>query len=293
MNNIVYLGPEKMTFSYEAYCKFSERFNIPLVDGAETKHHEVTDNSEVIPTLIENGGYGVVAIDTYSSGRVTKPLETIMGLLQEYTEPGSCPVKIVASMKMPISFAAIKNADRQTETVGLIAHPKALKACSNLIHEYKAKPLFHVMESGSNGYAAVNVATNEAYFNYIALAPASAADAYDNLEVIRESCENEPAYTTFFLLTTKGFERRGCSLYRSLIIFETYHQPGALVNVLEPIRSWNINMVQVHSMYVAEGRYSFAVEIEFSDTTNHGRVTREMKRFTTKFLELGPYEYIS
>ncbi len=146
-------------------------------------------------------------------------------------------------------------------------------------------------EASSNGKAAEDVAREGELSRAAAIAPRIAAEKY-GLTVLSEAFEDEEAVTTFFLLgPTPNSPLVLGERNRGLFVFWTKHVAGALVKVLAPFSEEEINLFHIHSLYVHNGEYDFAIETECSEreVVAHSRAITKAKKFLIRSVLFGPF----
>ena len=289
MNEITYLGPSGVTFSAIAFGKMAETFGIRnRVEGA--KEVLATTNEEIVPLIVGHGGYGVIAMDTISSGRVDPPLNSFIELLEEFQD-SSCPIEIIGALRMKINFVLMARTGISLRDLNIVlAHPKAKGACKNSLKNLGVV----VKEVDSNGKAAELVAQNHDFSMAGALAPMEAAIKY-GLKVLSPTFEDEEAITTFFLLGPRG---KSVSIaynrQRALLVFSAKHVPGALAKVLTLFGDKMLNLIYVHSLYVGNSHYDFAVEFELNDSQigDYEMALSEASKYMGRHISFRPFPII-
>ena len=287
----VYLGPSQVTFSALAHAKFLKLFQLPSVTSEDEILAE--SNEQVLPLITKHAGLGVIAMETEAEGRIDQPINSFVQLLQGYKNEESCPFEVIAALRMSVSFALMARPEVPLDQIKtVIAHPKALGACKTRLSAYG---MTNFVEADSNGKAADEVARNPAYAHAAALGPEIAAAKY-GLKILENCCEDQPAFTTFFLLAPKVrkplTEQKVLSeINRSLLIFRVNHRPRALVNVLEPFADAELNLRQVHSYYVGKGQYDFALEIDSTgiESQVHAQAINKAKKYMDRHILFGPF----
>ena len=255
--HVTYLGPTGATFSDEAYHKLARLYCAPM--GENAVYQPASTNADVVGAVIGHGGFGAIAMETLAQGRVSEPLEAFVELIGRY-ENILCPLSVIGALKMQLHFCLMVRRGVSREQVsGIVAHPKSLGACK----ENVARLGLTIREVSSNGEAARLVAEDDEYATWAALGPESAAKKYD-LEIVETAFEDSVAVTTFFLLGPQGVSVVTGKQNRALIVFRTNHTPGALVDALMPWKTYGLNLIQIHSVYVANGVYDFAIEIDMN-----------------------------
>jgi len=285
---VTFLGPVGATFSHDAYNVMAQLYNTPNVLNAD--YVPATHNGEILDLIIGHGGYGSIAMETRAEGRVTQPLESFISMLGLYND-SNCPITIIGALKMELHFCLmVRPGIAVTDVSGVVAHSKSLGACKNKI----AAAGFATRETNSNGEATRLVAEDDSYATYAALGPRSAAEKY-GLQIVDSAYEDSRAVTMFFLI---GPAHRTASIgerNRALIMFRLPHHPNALVEALKPFGDKGLNLVQIHSVYVALGTYDFAIEVEMSrnEISSFGEAMRIFERAVVKHITFGPFQVLS
>lgn len=284
---VILLGKVSATFSSDAYVKLAAMFGAPALSDETVQIVSVERNGEVLQTLLEYpNGYGVIAMETRAEGRVAEPLESFIDLLAQC--PEGCSLNVVGSIKMKINFALMVRPGVKMEDIkGIIAHPKALGACRKRIQALGLP----IEESANNGKAAEDVAMAEKYSLWAALGPESAAWMY-GLEILIDGFEDKEAVTTFFLLAPISKPVFMGEKNRALIVYQLSHIPNSLVNSLIPFGDEGLNLIQIHSMHVGNGNYSFAIELDCpkADIEAFGRAVKCMQKHVVRSIVFGPFE---
>ena len=283
------LAPGDGTFSAEAIRFFHRTGLFGSLPYKQEDFILVPTNGGVIPSVIEHGGWGVLAMETLVGGRVSDSLDPLVGLIDKYKRRPFC---IVAAVEMELHFCLMaKQKISWSEIEGVIAHPKAIDACRAHVSEFKAR-----FETSSNGEAARLVAKDDRYCNWVALGPKSAAEIY-GLEILHEAFEDKRAVTTFFLF---GPNSNSQGVYvgnyigknnRVLIICKLNNISGALNNVIQPFSAVELNLIQIYSVADGDGGYNFAIEVEVSeDQLDRFEVAMAVFKLNViKYLSFGPF----
>lgn len=288
MNKITFLGPIGATFSHQAYSVLAKLYGTPSDLASDSELTPSIRNGEIIKQVIATGGYGAIAMETRAEGRVAEPLESFIELLKSYKDENECPLTIIGAIRLKLHFSLLARKGINIEDVKcVVAHPKALGACKERISGLS----FTTLDALSNGKAAEDVALNDTYAKYAALAPASAANKY-KLEILDPAFEDTEAITTFYLLGPRKLTTVVCGGdNRMLIVFKTPHKSGALVSSLIPFRDSDLNLMQIHSVHTSNGSYDFAIEIECPDSSLV-RIQQALKKFREKVyrsIVFGPF----
>ncbi len=289
--NITYLGPEGATFSALAYTQLSKLCGAPLVGDVGSSLSLASANEEILPILLERGGYGAIAMETKAEGKVDPPINSFIDLLKSCDE--DCPIQVLAALRMKIHFALMAQPGLRLDQIKtVIAHPKAFGACKGNLRHLGAK----LIDSPSNGKAAEDVSRTALNEGVAALGPVEAA-MKNRLDILNGSFGDTEAITTFLLLGPRSQQpvKDLNRMQRAISIFRVRHQPGALVKVLLPFGEEDINLRLIHSLHIENGTYHFAIETESLASRNdsHERAIRLAHEQMERRIQFGPFPVIS
>ena len=280
---VVFLGPESATFSYEAYLKLSEMYNAPIIGDSGVELLPVLSNADVLKTFqAGKGTYGVIAMETKAKGKITEQMESFVDFLSSNNS-----ISIIGAVKMDINFALmVRPGVEKGKIRRVLGHKKALEVCAKKFESLQMKGV----EKDSNGQAAAEVATVEMYSDYAALGPASAAKKY-GLNILSNCFEDDRAVTTFFLLGPAKEVPRLRKNNRVLIVNRIKHESGSLADTLIPFKKAKINLIHIHSVYISNNEYAFVMEMEVSDKQipSFKKAAIELKKHVVKSLIFGPF----
>lgn len=236
---ITYLGPSGVTFSAIAFYRMVEAFGVQdRVVGAEEAL--AARNDDIVPLVAEHHGWGAIAMETLSTGRVDPPVNSFIELLDAHDNE-SCPIGVVGALRMTINFVLMALPGLSLQRLeGVRGHAKAIGACKGNVDRLGVP----ILEADSNGQAAEDVALNPKFSMYGALAPMEAAVKY-GLEVLSPAFEDKEAVTTFFLLGPRGWNVTSCKQQQSLLVFGLEHHPLALVNALSPFGESGMDLTYI------------------------------------------------
>lgn len=278
-----YLGPSGATFSAIAFDKLAKIFRIQSIVEEEL----AATNEGIVPLVAGHGGYGAIAMETKSGGRVDPPVNSFIGLLESFQD-SDCPIGVGGALRMKIDFALMARPGVYIQDLKTImGHAKAIGACKNRLKKLGIS----TMEADSNGKAAEDVAQNPNFSEMGALAPVEAATKY-GLVVLAGAFQDEEAITTFFLLGPRTWRPSVTSCQqRALLVFSVHHFPGALAGVLKAFGDKMLNMIHIHSLFVGNSHYDFAVEFELgaSQTDDYKSAITEAKEHMDKYISFGPF----
>jgi prephenate dehydratase len=126
---ITYLGPAGATFSAVAYDELSRLFCVPSTNDRDIELALARTNDEIVPLVLEHGGYGAIAMETKAQGRVDPPINSFIELLRD---DARCSLEILGATRMKLNFALMARSGVQIAEISkVVAHSKALGACRN------------------------------------------------------------------------------------------------------------------------------------------------------------------
>jgi prephenate dehydratase len=176
------------------------------------------------------------------------------------------------------------------ELTAIESHPMALLQCEAFLADH---PHLQVVEGSDTAMSARRV-RDAGTPGRAAIASRLAAETF-GLEVLAEGIEtNKKNFTRFLLLCrSQDHERwaRPDLADKASIRFETPHNPGALVEVLEVFRNHGINMTKIQSLPIL-GRpyqYGFHVDLEWDDSGRYTQFLRALMAKVTHLSHFGDY----
>lgn len=235
---IAFLGP-KGTFTQEAAVKkFGHSASTLECCNIDDAFFQVKKN---------NANYGIVPIENSSSGIVADSLNSLC----------SYDLNICGETEINIS-QHLMMLDKKNEIKIIYAHQQALNQCHIWLSQNY--PEVELQRVASNALAA-KMAKEEP--NSAAIASKEAMEIY-NLECVVKDIENRAINTTRFIVIGKDYIKPSGKDKTSLLVV-IKHKPGALVDLLESFKKYNINMLQLarHPMPGrAKWEYIFFIDIE-------------------------------
>ncbi len=269
--SITFLGPWGSTFSHLAYDKAVEIFCLP--EACRKNYIPANSNKEVLELVTEHQGYGLLAVETLTGGRINEGIESFIRLFTCHHTSRIPPIKVIGAVTIPLDFAVLTlnlNKTRLESIRGILGHEKAIEACKENINKHG----WEIKSVSSNGEAARLVAEEEDYQYFAALAPATAVEQYSNLTIRKKGFQYGDAWTTFVVITGQDNKARHhpnptvISEYRAMITYSLPHKPGSLLWSLLPWQQAGHNLRQIHSAHVTKNNYHFIIEIELGKTVS-------------------------
>jgi chorismate mutase/prephenate dehydratase len=239
--SVAFLGPLG-TFSEEAANK---QF------GGLTSPVQCSSIDEVF-RMVESGAvdYGVVPVENSTEGAVGRTLDLLM----------ATSLRICGEIELPVHHNLLSRCERMQDIRLVYSHAQSLAQCHEWLHKHL--PNVDVQAMVSNSEAARTVAESKAVDGVAAIASKRASELF-GLQLLGENIEDDPKNTTRFLvLATHDVASSGRD--KTSLVISTRNQPGAMVQLLEPLSRHNVSMTKLESRPSRIGmwEYVFFVDIE-------------------------------
>ncbi|MDG1199410.1 MAG: prephenate dehydratase, partial [Porticoccaceae bacterium] len=234
---VAFLGPEG-TFTQEAALKH-------FGDSAISVPQSAID--EVFREVLAGAcNYGVVPVENSTEGVISHTLDSFM----------DSSLKICGEVELRIHqhFMIGPNTNKDSVT-RVYSHAQSLAQCRQWLNSNY--PNIERVAVSSNAEAAKRV---QGEWNSAAIAGDMACELY-NLEKMREKIEDRPDNSTRFLIIGReSVPRSGDD--RTSIVVSVHNKPGALHDLLEPFRRYNVDMTRLESRPSRNSKWSYVFFID-------------------------------
>jgi prephenate dehydratase len=170
------------------------------------------------------------------------------------------------------------------------SHPMALLQCEEFLFRH---PAIKVIESNDTAESAKNIAAKK-MSGYAAIASKLAAEKY-GLNILAPEIEtNKQNYTRFLVIARDEAikdsdllkEANKCSLR-----FETAHEPGSLLKVLEVFKEHGLNLTKIQSIPILGKpyQYSIHVDLEWKSRASYDLAMAELPKRASHIISFGEY----
>ncbi len=249
MKKVIYFG-QKGSYSEKAMLEVQKLYDFSDYELDSSSYideiiKEVECSDDVVGVLpIENSIEGIVR-------------ETVDKLIQ-----ADDTVKIFQEIVLPISHCLINRTGKIEDVKTVLSHPQALAQCSGYIKKLGNKFGYIVKKQTA-------VSTSEAVRlldnlddSYAAIANKEAANIYSK-NVIDEGINDETDNKTRFICIGKKSTQKTQN-DKTSFAFATQNKSGALVDVLDILRTNKINMSHIDSRPSKKvlGEYIFCIDID-------------------------------
>lgn len=236
---VAFLGPEG-TFTQQAALKHfgHSAISIPMMTIDEVFREVEAGAAE----------FGVVPVENSSEGIVNYTLDNFF----------ESSLKICGEVALRIHQHLLVSDITKTENISRIySHPQSLAQCRKWLDS--RYPKAERIGVTSNSEAAKRV---KGEWNAAAIAGEMAADLYD-LKILAEKIEDSPDNSTrFLILGTREVPPSGQD--KTSIIAAMRNEPGALYDLLEPLRRHKVDMTSIESRPSKTGKWNYYFFIDFT-----------------------------
>jgi chorismate mutase/prephenate dehydratase len=237
---VAYLGPEGSFSHLAALEKFGR--SIELVP--------VRDIASVFDCVArESVDYGIVPYENTTGGAIRDTMECFLWV--------HGPVKIRAELALPVHQNLVSKAEHLATLAKVYSKAEVFDQCRQWLSVNL--PRADRIAVGSTTEAALLASRVEGTG---AIASLLAAELY-GLKALASAIEDNPQNQTRFLVLARE-SAKPTGRDKTCLLFSTAHKPGALVDVLEILRRFGINMTKIesHPSPTKTWEYYFFVDIE-------------------------------
>ncbi len=268
---VAYLGPEG-TYSHSALLRYfgSEQAGLPLASIQDAF------------TSVEVGDcdYAIVPVENSSEGSVTATLDCF----------NKSSLIICGEISLRIQHFLLGNVESSKENIKrIVSHQQSLGQCRLWLDQHF--PGIERVPVSSNAEAALMASRDP---TVAAIASKSAAKIYQ-LSVLAKDIQDSSDNTTRFLVVSKKYQAQASpnsSDDKTSLIVTTYNEPGALFNVLEPLKQFSVNMSKLESRPSGKEAwtYSFYIDLDgHQQDTNLASAIAALKQPKIDVKILGSY----
>lgn len=242
ITKILFLGPEGSYTQIAAntfYKEFSLEGSLEPISTITKTVSELAKNEDALAVLpIENSIEGIVR-------------ETIDNLL-------SAPegIKILSQCYIPIQHCLISKGSMD-EISNIISHPQALSQCQNYICKHFDRNINVVSATSTSQATKALLGLDN---SWASIGNELCAEHY-GIKIVDKNINDVPDNQTRFVLLGKGCPAKEV---RTSLAFSTKNKPGALLEVLQIFKTYELNMVYLESRPSKKvfGEYVFFVDLD-------------------------------
>lgn len=221
--------------------------------------------------------YGVVPIENSNAGSVNE----VYDLLSHY----GLYIAKAKQFKIEHCLVGLPNTKKQ-DIIEVYSHEQALYQCKNFIHKngYKA------ISKGNTALAAEEISKQNDYAK-AAIASENAAKIY-GLEIIERNIQDEDYNYTRFIAISKENVKNSVANKLSLVA-TLEHKEGALLQLLNIIASYNVNMTKLESRPIPGSSFEFLFYFDIIGNINDEDIQNmlfDIYEYSTSVIFLGGYQ---
>lgn len=261
MSQIITLGPNG-SFSTYGTRIFAEQkfpnFDLELADTFHDVWKTVTKNPDII---------GVLPIENSSTSNVHENIDFI------FRHP---ELQILGEFFLPITLNLYGNPNATLSDLTVIySHPKAFEQCENFLNAFNGKII--EVKSTSDALTIFESQKNslQETSEQIGFIGGPQLVALTTASLLQNNIANQTDNITRFLLISQKNDRplrlaKG-KHNKATIIFETFHEKGALAKVLTLLSHLDGNLLKIESRPIPHkpANYSFWIDIDLTDTPDN------------------------
>jgi prephenate dehydratase len=231
----------------------------------------------------KNADYCLMAIENTIAGSIL----TNYSLLEMYR------FKTIGEVYLRIELHLMALRDQAMSDLYFIqSHPMALLQCEEFLFRH---PSIKVIEASDTAESAKNIAAKK-MSGYAAIASKLAAEKY-GLNILASEIETSKSNYTRFLVIARdepvpvGDEALVKEANKCSLRFETAHEPGSLLKVLEIFKEHSLNLTKIQSVPILGKpyQYSIHVDLEWQDRQAYERAMAELPKKASHIIHFGEY----
>lgn len=229
---------------------------------------------------VENGeaDFGIMAIENSLVGSI----------LQNYELIRESSLQITGEIYLRIVQNLIASQGESTESIREVrSHPMALAQCSSFFRDL---PEIRLVECEDTALSAKQI--SELKLKGIGTVASKNAALEYGLEVIEPSIEsNKENYTRFLILEKKSVATISRFSNKASITFTAKHNPGSLIQILEPFSDFGINLTMLQSLPIVgrKWEYVFHADLVFLSLTEFNNAFELAKEHALTMDVMGIY----
>ncbi len=233
---IAYLGPEGSFSHNAAILKFGQSVDYEAMTDIRAIFEEVSKG---------HSDFGIVPIENSAGGGIRESLDAFI----------ETDVMVCAEANMAIHHNLLANC-AMDQIQKIYSQPEIFAQCRNWLAGVCKEA--QIIPLASSSKAAQLAATEP---NAAAIASAIAAEIYD-LKILCEDIEDVSNNITRFLIIAKE-DAKPTGDDKTIILFSTAHRTGALVDVLNVFRKYDLNMTNIGSRPNKKREWEYYFFVDF------------------------------
>ena len=263
---VSYLGPEG-TFSY-----FAARHKF----GSSVEYVSARGIDDVFRDVV--GGrcdYGIVPVENSTEGGIRETLNMFV----------ESDVNICSEIILSIHHNIMANCNKN-EIKKVLSKPQILSQCKNwLTNNLPHVELVEVSSSAEAARIVAKAIDSEKDGRYYAvIANAEIAQQY-GLSILFKNVEDNPNNITRFFVLSKVYGAPS-GRDRTAVMCYIKNRPGALLDILEPFKTCNINLTNIESIPTKKKAWEYCFYLDFEGHVTNENIQKALKEVSKKCMDV-------
>ncbi len=226
--------------------------------------------------------FGVVAVENSTEGPVTRSLDLLL----------HSPLKVVGEISLLVRHHGLRAVEGLDGVEVVVAHPQALAQCQHWLSQHLPHAERRAVSSNAEGARLA-----QANSSYLALGSERAGSSY-GLHVVAHAVQDEAHNKTrFIVLCLPGTlpEPEPTGQDRSSLIVSVPNRPGAMHDLLLPLKKHGVSMTRFESRPAKTGQweYYFYIDLDGHPAQPHvAQALEELRHMCAFYQFLGAYSAV-
>lgn len=262
---VSYLGPEG-TFSYfAARQKFGLAVEYVPVRGIDDVFRDVAGG---------RSDYGIVPVENSTEGGIRETLNMFVDF----------DVKVCAEIIFPIHHCLMANCTKE-KIKKVYSKLQILSQCKNwLASNLPNVELIEVSSSAEAARIIEKSSRSEQEGQYAIIANAEIAQQYGLNILFKNIEDNQNNVTRFFVLAKEYSAPSGKD--RTAVMCYIKNSAGALLEILEPFKIYNINLTNIESLPTRKKAWEYCFYLDFDGHVSNETIQKALKQVSEKCFDM-------
>lgn len=219
--------------------------------------------------------YGIVPVENSTEGGIRETLNMFVEF----------DVKVCSEIVLPIHHNLMANCAKE-EIAKVYSKPQILSQCKNwLANNLPCAELMEVSSSAEGARIVEKTLKSEKDVCYSAvIGNAEIAQQY-GLTILCKNIEDNPNNITRFFVLGKGYGAPS-GKDRTAIMCYIKNRPGALLDILEPFRTYNINLTNIESLPTRKMAWEYCFYLDFEGHAVNENVQNALKEVSRRCFDM-------
>jgi chorismate mutase/prephenate dehydratase len=263
---VSYLGPEG-TFSYfAAQQKFGSSVEYIPVRGIDDVFRDIVGN---------RCDYGIVPVENSTEGGIRETLNMFVEF----------DVKVCAEIIFPIHHCLIAHCDKG-EIKKVYSKLQILSQCRNwLANNLPHAELIEVSSSAEAVRVFEKSLKSEKEGKYCAVIANAEIAQQNGLNILCKNIEDKQNNVTRFFVLSKEYGNAS-GRDRTAVMCYIKNSAGALLDILEPFKTYNINLTNIESLPTRKKAWEYCFYLDFDGHVSNENIQKALKAVAERCFEM-------